>query len=249
MIGEFHLHFDCEFQRPGGFRLSAKFESGRGITTLFGPSGCGKTTILHLIAGLLRPDSGMICVNDRVLTDTTRKIELPPERRAIALVPQDDTLFPHLTVRRNLEFGWRRQLRRRIEPGRVIEALELGDLLDRPPRSLSGGQQRRVTLGRALLRNPDLLLLDEPLTGMDESLEARVLEYLKRVVVDFDVPTIIVTHSKAHLEELSTQVVLIRDGNVQAACAPTSRKTLFSLGERLTEHERYRVDEPGAMQY
>src|SRR5262249_13542340 len=151
------------------------------VLGLFGPSGSGKSTVFALIAGILRPQEGVIRLADRVLVDTAAGVCLPPERRHIGVVFQGHLLFPHLTVRSNLQYGRRVRHDRPMDLERVAEVLEIGALLDRRPGTLSGGQQQRVALGRALLRGPELLLMDEPLTGLDEGLKERVLTYLERV--------------------------------------------------------------------
>ncbi len=208
------LDFRCRLTRPSGFRLSAEFECGDGVTALFGPSGSGKSTILSLIAGLIRPDEGFIRLKDRTLTDTAARCQLAPERRRVGLVFQDGCLFPHLTVRENLEYGWRRQRTRRGELQHLIDVLEIGELLPRSPRTLSGGQKQRVALGRALMQRPDLLLLDEPLAGMDEPLQDRVLAYLKPALLEQSVPTVIVTHAAEHVARLAQAVLHVRNGTV-----------------------------------
>jgi molybdate transport system ATP-binding protein len=177
------LHFDCRHQYAGGFQVEATFTAGDGVTALFGPSGAGKSTILALLAGTLAPQAGKIQLAERVLVDTRAGILLPPERRQIGVVFQDHLLFPHLTVRQNLTFG-RRLGGRSIDFRRVVEILEIGAFLDRKPQTLSGGQRQRVALGRALLRGPQLLLMDEPMTALEESLKDRVLTYLERGVAE-----------------------------------------------------------------
>src|SRR6185503_7433666 len=164
------LIFDCRHRYPAGFELEARFEAGAGVTALFGPSGSGKSTVLSIIAGMRRPDAGTVRLGDRVLFDAARGICLPPEKRGIGFVFQDLLLFPHLTVEANLRFGARRRPTRAIPFERVVEVLELGALLRRHPHTLSGGERQRTALGRAILRGPELLLLDEPLTALDEGL-------------------------------------------------------------------------------
>lgn len=213
------LHFDCELVRRSGFRLAARFECEVGAAALSGPSGSGKSTILALIAGLLRPDAGTIRLDDHVLTDTRRGVFLGPESRNIGFVFQDDCLFPHLTVRQNLEYGWKRQRAARRDLQHIVEVLEIGELLERAPLTLSGGQKQRVALGRALLRGPQLLLLDEPLTGLDEPLQERILSYLKRALHDHAVPTLFVTHDSSHVDELAQCIVSIEHGMI-VSCGP-----------------------------
>lgn len=156
------LSFDCRFRYPAGFALEARFEAGSGVTALFGPSAAGKSTVLSLIAGALRPETGSIRLGTRTFVDTRSGVWLAPEARRVGLVFQDQLLFPHLTVAQNLRFGAARRGCRAVDFRQVVDMLAIGDVLDRVPASLSGGQKQRVALGRALLRGPDLLLMDEP---------------------------------------------------------------------------------------
>jgi molybdate transport system ATP-binding protein len=171
------LIFHCRHRYPSGFKLDAHLEVGDGVTALVGPSGAGKSTILSLIAGILRAQEGTIRLGDTALLDTARGICLPPEKRRVGLVFQDQLLFEHMTVRGNLRYGQRRRPARAIDFDRVVDVLELRDLLDRYPRTLSGGQRQRTALGRTILHGPDLMLLDEPLSGLDAALKERIVEY------------------------------------------------------------------------
>lgn len=208
------LHFDCRHQYADGFRLDARFDAGDGVTALFGPSGGGKSTILALIAGTLAAQEGRIVLAGRTLLDSQAAICLPPEQRRIGMVFQDHLLFPHLTIRQNLTFGQRRRPARRIDLERVSAVLEIGDLLDRQPATLSGGQRQRVSLGRALLRGPELLLMDEPLAALDVGLKDRILTYLERAVAEWRVPTLFVSHDQADVRRLADQVVVLEAGRV-----------------------------------
>jgi molybdate transport system ATP-binding protein len=206
------LHFDVRFRFGSGFELDAKFEAGHGVTALSGPSGSGKTTILALIAGVLSPRDGLIRLGDRTLVDTRAGVFLPPEKRCIGIVFQDHLLFPHLTVRKNLLFGKGRHNSRPIDLGRVIEILEIGTFLERSPDTLSGGQRQRVALGRAILRGPELLLMDEPLAALDQALKERILTYLERALAEWHIPTILVSHEVADVKRLKDKVVTIDAG-------------------------------------
>lgn len=208
------LDFHCEHVYATGFRLEAKFQTTGTVTALFGPSGSGKTTILRLIAGLLRPRTGMIRFADRTLDDAEKKVHVRPEKRGIGVVFQDLCLFPHMSVRKNLEYGLRRQHGQAAKSGEIVELLEIGDLLERYPHTLSGGQRQRVALGRALLRSPQLLLLDEPLAALDRPLQEKILLYLKRVLDQYRIPTILVTHDRSHVSALTESIIEIRDGRV-----------------------------------
>lgn len=222
------LSFACRYRHPSGFELDVAFETDARVTALFGPSGCGKTSVLMLIAGLLWPQTGRIRLGDRTLADSGSKIFLAPERRSIGLVFQDHCLFPHLSVEENLRYGLRRRRRaqQRIEFDRVVETLELGELLRRAPRALSGGERQRVALGRALLASPDLLLLDEPLAALDEALKERILNYFERVVERWQIPLIYVSHNVAEVQRLAERVVVLDQGRVAAHGAPGETLTL-----------------------
>jgi molybdate transport system ATP-binding protein len=211
------LTFACRHCYPSGFELDARFGAGDGTTAVFGPSGGGKSTILGLIAGILRPQAGQICLAGQILVDTASRIFLPPEQRRIGMVFQDHLLFPHLTVAQNLRYGLRRRPGRRIDFNRVAIILEIDGLLDRLPHTLSGGQRQRVALGRALLRGPDLLLMDEPLTALDEGLKERVLTYLERAVAEWRIPTLFVSHDQADVRRLADHVVVLESGKVREA--------------------------------
>jgi molybdate transport system ATP-binding protein len=210
------LQFDARLRYPSGFELAARFEAGDGVTALFGPSGSGKTTVLALIAGLLRPTGGKIRLREHLLVDTEARLFLPPERRCVGIVFQDHLLFPHMTVRKNLVFGSGRAGGRAIDFARVVDMLEIGEFLDRLPASLSGGQKQRVSLGRALLRGPALLLMDEPLTALDQGLKERILTYLEQAVAEWHIPTLFVSHGRADVRRLADRVVVLDAGKVMA---------------------------------
>jgi molybdate transport system ATP-binding protein len=218
----YRLSLHCAHRFPGGFAIDAAFATIAHVTALFGPSGSGKTSLLYMIAGLLRPHSGSIALGQTTWLDTGRRIDVKPERRHVGFVFQDHLLFPHLSVERNLLYGRRRQRHRRhtIEPARVIEVLELGELLGRYPRNLSGGEKQRVALGRALLSGPQLLLLDEPFAALDEALRDRVLTYLERVMAEWHVPTLYVSHNAAEVRRLAEHVVVLEAGRVTHSGPP-----------------------------
>jgi molybdate transport system ATP-binding protein len=216
------LRFRCSHRFAGNFALDAEFNTSAQVTALFGPSGSGKTSTLLMIAGLLRPQSGTIALGDETWFDSARVVHWKPERRRVGFVFQDHLLFPHLSVRRNLMYGHRRRPAAGvgIEPRRVIEVLELGDLVDRYPRNLSGGEKQRVALGRSLLSGPELLLMDEPLAALDEGLKDRILTYLERVVAEWHVPTIYVSHNAREVRRLAEQVIVLESGRVSQCGAP-----------------------------
>lgn len=202
----------------GGFRLDAAFDAPAGVTALFGRSGSGKTSVINAVAGLLKPDSGLIRVGDRVLLDTERGVSVPVHRRRLGYVFQEGRLFPHLSVRQNLGYG--RSLLQSPPPGQfeqVVETLGIEALLERRPGALSGGEKQRVAIGRALLCDPQLLLMDEPLAALDEDRKAEILPYLERLSAGTDVPMLYVSHSMAEVARLANTLVLIEDGRVLRA--------------------------------
>ncbi len=211
------LEFSCRLRYPSGFVLDAAFTLNAPIAALLGPSGSGKTSILSITAGLRRPDSGRVRLGDTTLFDAATGVCPPPEARGVGYVFQDHLLFPHLSVRDNLLYGWRRRRpgSRPISFDRVVAVLELGGALDRPPHTLSGGQRQRMALGRALLCGPRLLLLDEPLASLDADLKSRVLDYVEQVLREWDVPTLYVTHDPAEAARLARQTVRLREGRVE----------------------------------
>ena len=210
------MQFDCRYQYRGGFTLDARFEAGDGITAVFGPSGSGKTTILMLLAGLLKPQRGRIVLHGRVLVDTSQHLWAPPHRRAIGLVFQDSLLFPHRSVRENLMFGHkRRPTDDRFSLDHVVDVLELRELLARYPATLSGGEARRVAIGRAVLSGPRLLLLDEPCTGLDEPLRDRVTALIERCAAEWSIPMLLVSHDRRSVQSLARRVVEIEAGGVR----------------------------------
>jgi molybdate transport system ATP-binding protein len=200
----------------GEFSIEAAFASEGRVTGLFGASGAGKTSLINMIAGLLRPDRGTISLDGDVLDDTAKGAHVPAYRRRIGYVFQDARLFPHLSVRANLDYG-RRMNGLSADPAqftRISELLDIGHLLDRRPGKLSGGERQRVALGRALLARPRLLLLDEPLGALDESRRAEILPYLIRMRDEARVPMVFVSHDAAEMRQLATQIVLLQHGRV-----------------------------------
>jgi len=202
----------------GDFSIEASFTSEGRVTGLFGASGAGKTSLINMIAGLLRPDRGIIAIDDEILDDTAAHVHVPPHRRRIGYVFQDARLFPHLDVRQNLDYG-RRMNRLADDPvqrKRVIDLLDIGGLLDRRPGQLSGGERQRVAFGRALLSKPRLLLLDEPLGSLDEGRKVEILPYLMRLRDEAGIPMVYVSHDVAELRQLATQIVMLRHGRITA---------------------------------
>jgi molybdate transport system ATP-binding protein len=211
------LAVDVEKQL-GTFKLNIKFQAAGGATALFGPSGSGKTSVVNMIAGLLRPDRGTIALDDTVLFDSARGIDVPPYKRRIGYVFQEGRLFPHLSVRQNLDYGRRmnRQPRDAKEFERIAMLLDIGKLLDRRPRMLSGGERQRVAVGRALLMGPRLLLLDEPLASLDAGHKREILPYLVRLRDEAKIPIVYVSHTPAEVRRIATGVVRLDAGQVTA---------------------------------
>jgi molybdate transport system ATP-binding protein len=208
------LNIDCEYRR-GDFVLRAHAAIAGGVTGICGPSGCGKSTLLALLAGLLRPRSGRIAFDGETLA-ANGAIFVPAWRRGFGLVFQDGQLFPHLSVRGNLLYGYHRRPadERRFQLPAVLELLEIGPLLERRPGQLSGGERQRVALGRALLYSPRLLLLDEPLSALDERLKQQILPFLKRVKDETRIPMIYVTHARAEVEYLADRTLSMEHGDL-----------------------------------
>jgi len=196
----------------GSFSLSARIELDSRAAALFGPSGAGKTTVLDSIAGLRTPRRGSIAVDGRVLFSSSARINLPPHQRRVGYVPQDVALFPHMNVRRNLEYGTHPGSSPALE--RVVGMLEIDRLVDRQVTELSGGERQRVALGRALMSGPSLLLLDEPLAAVDVPLRRRILPYLQRVRDEMRIPIVYVSHDREEVEALADTVIRLDLGRI-----------------------------------
>jgi len=205
-------------KRLGDFSIEASFASEGRVTGLFGASGAGKTSLINMIAGLLRPDRGVIAIDDETLDDTNARTHVAVHRRRIGYVFQDARLFPHLDVRQNLDYG--RRMNGLAEDGaqrtRVTDLLDIGNLLDRRPGRLSGGERQRVALGRALLSQPRLLLLDEPLGSLDDERKEEILPYLVRLRDEAGIPMVYVSHDAAEMRQLATQIVMLQRGRITA---------------------------------
>jgi len=188
---------------------------------VFGPSGSGKSTLMHLLSGLLQPDSGHILLDGRILFNSEKKINLPPEVRRVGVVFQDALLFPHMNVRHNLFYGMKRtpEQDRHIEPEQLITALHLDHLQDRRITNLSGGERQRVALGRTILSCPRLILLDEPLSGLDEKLKQEIIPHLHKVFDRFAIPFLFISHSLRELRMMTEHVLVMRHGQVQQQLA------------------------------
>ena len=222
----------------GTFSLEAAFELPTpGVVALFGRSGSGKSTLVNIIAGLLHPDAGRVALDDVVLLDTERRIYVPPEKRRIGYVFQDARLFPHLNVAANLAYGERRApAQRYVSLDTVAGLLDLGALMNRRTQQLSGGEKQRVAIGRALLSQPKLLLLDEPLASLDSARREEVLPYLELLRDQLAVPMVYVSHNFDEVLRLATYVVLMEAGSVIGQGGIGE----MSLNPRLALHHRRR---------
>ena len=208
-------------KRHGDFSFAADFSLSANRCGIFGPSGSGKSTLMHLLAGLDRPDRGSIILSGRTLYDSEAGINLPPEQRRIGVVFQHGHLFPQMSVRKNLLYGWQRTAiaERRIAPEALIKVLNLGHLLDRGVNLLSGGEKQRVALGRTVLACPRLILMDEPLTGLDEELKYQIIPYLKKVFAEFAIPLLFISHSLREMRLMTDEVLVFRQGSLESRTA------------------------------
>jgi len=196
-------------RRLGDADIRLCFTAGAGLTALFGPSGAGKSSVLNMVAGLLEPDRGRIAVAGDTLFDAAHGIDLPPERRRAGYVFQDGRLFPHKRVRANLAYGERLAdpARRWIGFDETVDFLGIAALLDRWPRSLSGGEAQRVAIGRALLSAPRFLLMDEPLASLDAPRRGEIMTVIERIRDELAIPILYVSHDRAEVERLATTIV------------------------------------------
>lgn len=198
----------------GTLDMSVDIRANNAVTAIFGHSGCGKTTLINVVAGLVRPVEGKVVVNDRVFLDTDKGIFLNPERRRVGYVFQDARLFPHMSVLGNLRYGIRPTIRHRTEYALdgTIALLELAPLLNRFPGALSGGEKQRVSIGRALLSGPELLLMDEPLASLDRPHKQEILPFIRRLCRQYTLPVLYVSHSIDEVVQLADSVVTMARG-------------------------------------
>lgn len=203
------MSFDIRIERRlGEARIVLDLASDGRVTALFGPSGAGKTSVLNMVAGLLRPDKGRIVVDGVTLFDSVAGIDLPPERRRLGYVFQDGRLFPHKRVRDNLLYGWHlaEAGKRWMTLDEAVAFLGIGPLLDRWPRTLSGGEAQRVAIGRALLAGPRFLLMDEPLSSLDAARREDIMQVIERIRDELRLPILYVSHDRAEVERLATTI-------------------------------------------
>jgi len=201
--------FDIDVRRRMGpdAEVALRFTAGPGLTALFGRSGAGKTSVLAMVAGLLRPDTGHVRVAGETLFDAASGTSVPTARRAAGYVFQDARLFPHFRVRGNLRYGMRRATRQAMSLDAVAVFLGIDQLLDRWPRTLSGGEAQRVAIGRALLSGPRFLLMDEPLASLDMARRGEVMRLIERVRDELGLPILYVSHDRSEVDRLAANVV------------------------------------------
>ena len=204
-------------RRQGSCCIDVAFQSDdSGITALFGPSGAGKSSIINMVAGLQKPDSGTIFMRGRCLFDSARGVNLAPEKRNIGYVFQEGLLFPHVSVKGNLLYGRRRNRfgDNGIDFDKVVNLLGIQDLLSRKPKSLSGGEKQRVAFGRAVLSNPDVLLMDEPLASLDDARKAEMLPFIKDLNTRFNIPILYVSHVLEEILTLTRNLITLANGKI-----------------------------------
>jgi len=216
-----NLRIDAE-KKQGSFLLQVNADVSGERIGIFGRSGSGKSTLVHLISGLLEPDRGEIYLNDECLFSSAKCVNLSPERRRIAIVFQQAMLFPHLSVKANLLYGYRRcrAENRNIKPETLITILKLQPLMQRGVHNLSGGEKQRVALGRAVLANPRLLLMDEPLSALDDTLRFQIIPYLKSVSEEFGIPYLFISHSILEMQLMAERIVVIKNGSLAETTTP-----------------------------
>jgi molybdate transport system ATP-binding protein len=202
--------------RRGPFALDVNLRIEERVTGLFGPSGSGKTTLLHILGGLLKPDAGRVTLNGEILQDSHLGVFVPPHRRRIGMVFQDERLFPHLRVRANLAYGYRLipPSARQFPLSEVVDLMELEPLMDRWPSQLSGGERQRVALGRSILASPRLLLLDEPLASLDRRLRRQIAPFLRRIRDATPIPIIYVSHDPRDILDLTDRCAVLEGGRL-----------------------------------
>ncbi len=206
--------------RQQSFELQVRDTSSVEVLGLFGPSGSGKTSLLEVMAGIRTPDAGEVVVDGRVLFSSSAGINLPARDRHIGYVPQDSLLFPHLDVSGNIDYGVRHGRAAGAHRSTLIDILDLPDLLKRRVQKLSGGERQRVAIARALMTQPAVLLLDEPLAGVDRARRDRIVAYLLRIRRELHVPLIYVTHDESELNAVADRVLQLETGRVVKAGPP-----------------------------
>lgn len=211
-----YLEVDIE-KKHGNFLCKFAFTLQSEECGVFGPSGSGKTSLMHMLAGLLTPDKGIIRINGTTLFDSETGINLPPEKRRVGVVFQHARLFPHISVEKNLFYGMNRvpQEQRNIEPSLLIDALQIKHLLNRNVRNLSGGERQRIALGRTILACPHLILLDEPMSGLDGTMKYQIIPHLQAVFKEFSIPILFISHSLQEMRMMTQEVLVMDNGHIQ----------------------------------
>ena len=206
------------------FSLEVEFKAAAGVSVLFGPSGAGKTLTLDSIAGFVKPDEGRVMLDDQILFDGASGVNVPPRARHCGYVFQDYALFPHMTLRKNLEFAaeGRPRLERHRKVNEVLDQFHIADVAGRRPHEVSGGQKQRCSIARALIGSPRLLLLDEPTQGLEAPLRAEFYDVLRQVRAEFRIPILLVTHHLEECFELGDEMFVIRDGRLVQSGTPRS---------------------------
>ncbi len=231
------LEVDIEKNYPN-FSNKIRFSITGDKCGIFGPSGSGKSTLMSMLAGLVKPDRGTIKLNGKTVFDKEQKINLPPEQRKIGVVFQHGHLFPHMNVEQNLLYGYKRNnlSDKRISPDKIIAILQLEHLLNNRVTLLSGGEKQRVALGRTILSCPDLILMDEPLTGLDDQLKYQIMPHLQQVLSTFSIPILFISHSLQEMRKMTEHVVIMNGGRVekQLSTEELARSTLGSGGNGYT---------------
>lgn len=226
-------------KRLGDFSLDVAFAAEKEVTALFGKSGSGKSTLVHLIAGLQQADSGKIVLDDRVLFDKSTGVSLKPQARKVGVVFQEPRLFPHYTVERNLRYA-ARVGKRQVSAGafdEIVKLLDIAPFLKRRPANLSGGEKQRVAIGRALLSDPSLLLLDEPMSALDETRKSEIFPYIERLRDETHMPIVYVSHAMDEVARLADQIVILDAGKVAAKGPVEDVFSRIDLGPLTGRHE------------
>jgi len=234
-------------KKVNGFDLDSSWEIGNELAVLFGYSGAGKSLTLQLIAGLMKPDSGVITANGKACFDSTQGVDIPPQHRSFGYVFQDLALFPHMTVKDNILYGAKGVAKdERMERlSGMIESFRLNDLENKLPAEISGGQKQRVAFARALIRRPDVLLLDEPFSALDNPLRVEMRAFLLQIRKDFDIPVVLVTHDVVEAYTMPDTLIVYANGRVMQKGTPIevfSNPSTEEVKELVSAKDYWRMD-------